>query len=38
MIKQEFNDEGSIESNILTLNMRFNNDAIPLGSKNACSS
>ncbi len=37
-MKHKFNDKGSIKLNVQTLNMRFNNDAIPLDSNNAFSS
>ncbi len=34
-MKHKFNGKSSIKSNILTLNMRLNNNAIPLDPKNA---
>ncbi len=33
MMKHKFNDLGSIKSNLVTLNMRLNNNAVPLDSK-----
>ncbi len=38
MIKHKFNDLRSIKSYVLILNMRLNNNAVPLDSKNAFSS
>ncbi len=34
-MKHKFNDLGSIKTNMLTLNIKFHNNAIPLDSKNA---
>ncbi len=33
-MKHTFNDKGSVKPNMLTRNMRLNNNAIALGSKN----
>ncbi len=33
MMKHNFNDLGSMKLNVLTLNMRLNNNAIPLDSR-----
>ncbi len=38
VMKHKFNDQGGIKLNMLTLNLRLSNNAIPLDSKKAFSS